>query len=86
MSEPLLRVKDLTKNFDIGGGLLSRDRHVVHAVDSVSFEIGRAETLGLVGKSGSREVDDRALRAAVDRADVWRNPVRESRCRAHGFF
>jgi oligopeptide transport system ATP-binding protein len=53
MSEPLLRVKDLTKNFDIGGGLLSRDRHVVHAVDNVSFEIGRAETLGLVGESGS---------------------------------
>jgi oligopeptide transport system ATP-binding protein len=53
MSEPLLRVQDLTKNFDIGGGLLARDRTVVHAVDNVSFEIGRAETLGLVGESGS---------------------------------
>ena len=53
MSDPLLRVMDLTKNFDIGGGLLARDRHSVHAVDSVSFEIGRAETLGLVGESGS---------------------------------
>jgi oligopeptide transport system ATP-binding protein len=53
MSEPLLRVKDLTKNFDMGGGLLSRERRVVHAVDGVSFEIGRAETLGLVGESGS---------------------------------
>jgi oligopeptide transport system ATP-binding protein len=54
MSEaPLLRVKDLVKNFSLGGGLLSRDRQVVHAVDGVSFEIGKAETLGLVGESGS---------------------------------
>jgi oligopeptide transport system ATP-binding protein len=53
MSEPLLRVKDLVKNFDLGGALFTRERHVVHAVDGVSFEIGRAETLGLVGESGS---------------------------------
>jgi oligopeptide transport system ATP-binding protein len=53
MSGPLLRVKDLTKNFDIGSGLLARDRNVVHAVDGVSFEIDRGETLGLVGESGS---------------------------------
>jgi oligopeptide transport system ATP-binding protein len=53
MSEPLLRVKDLTKNFDMGGGFFAREHHVVHAVDGVSFEIGRAETLGLVGESGS---------------------------------
>jgi oligopeptide transport system ATP-binding protein len=53
MSEPLLRVQDLTKNFDMGGALFTRERHVVHAVDGVSFEIGRAETLGLVGESGS---------------------------------
>ena len=53
MSQPLLRVQDLTKNFDIGGGFLTRERHVVHAVDGVSFEIGKAETLGLVGESGS---------------------------------
>jgi oligopeptide transport system ATP-binding protein len=48
----LLRVQDLTKNFEIGGGLFGRGQ-VVHAVDGVSFEIGRAETLGLVGESGS---------------------------------
>ena len=53
MSKPLLRVKDLTKNFDMGGALFARERDVVHAVDGVSFEIGRAETLGLVGESGS---------------------------------
>ena len=53
MAEPLLRVKDLTKRFPIGGGgLFSREAAQVHAVDGVSFDIERGETLGLVGESG----------------------------------
>ena len=52
MSEPLLRVENLTKNFEIGGGLFARGQ-IVHAVDGVSFAIGKGETLGLVGESGS---------------------------------
>ena len=51
--QPLLRVKDLTKNFEVGGGWLRRNATVVHAVDKVSFEIPPGETLGLVGESGS---------------------------------
>ncbi len=41
----LVQVKNLTKSFRTGGGLL-------HAVDDVSFEIMRGETLALVGESG----------------------------------
>ena len=53
MSEPLLQVKELTKQFSLRGGLFAREAEVVHAVDRVSFEIRAGETLGLVGESGS---------------------------------
>ena len=52
MSEPLVRVTNLTKRFAVKGGLLSREVGLVHAVDGVSFTINRGETLGLVGESG----------------------------------
>src|SRR2546427_7006924 len=52
MSDPLLRVKNLVKNFVIGGGVFSRGVEQVHAVNDVSFELDAGETLGLVGESG----------------------------------
>src|SRR5271166_6992079 len=52
MSDPLLRVNELVKNFPLKGGLLRRTVDEVHAVDHVSFEIGAGETLGLVSESG----------------------------------
>jgi peptide/nickel transport system ATP-binding protein len=52
MSAPLLQVNDLKKHFPIRSGLFGRSKSRVHAVDGVSFEIARGETLSLVGESG----------------------------------
>src|SRR5258706_16079355 len=48
----LLEVKHLRKYFPIKRGVLARVVDHVKAVDGISFEIGRGETLGLVGESG----------------------------------
>lgn len=50
--QPLLRVADLRKHFPIKGGLLGRAQAHVKAVDGVSFDVGKGETLGIVGESG----------------------------------
>ena len=53
MSAPLLQVKDLAKHFAIGRrGILADKRRVLRAVDGVSFDLERGQTLGLVGESG----------------------------------
>ena len=49
---PLVVVTNLVKHFPIHGGILQRTIGMVQAVDGVSFEIRRGETLGLVGESG----------------------------------
>ncbi|WGD49524.1 dipeptide ABC transporter ATP-binding protein [Bradyrhizobium sp. CB1650] len=52
MSPPLLQVNDLKKHFPVRAGLFGRRSERVYAVDGVSFEIERGETLSLVGESG----------------------------------
>jgi oligopeptide transport system ATP-binding protein len=49
---PLLEVTDLVKHYAVRGGVLRRRVGTVHAVDGVSFSVGKGETLGLVGESG----------------------------------
>jgi oligopeptide transport system ATP-binding protein len=48
----LLEVKDLKKHFPIKSGVLKRTTGQVYAVDGISFNVEKGETLGLVGESG----------------------------------
>jgi oligopeptide transport system ATP-binding protein len=48
----LLRVEHLVKHFPIMRGLFQKQVGAVRAVDDISFEVKRGETLGLVGESG----------------------------------
>ena len=51
-AETLLEVKNLKKYFDASSGLFGKNKKYVQAVDDVSFELKKGETLGLVGESG----------------------------------
>jgi peptide/nickel transport system ATP-binding protein len=57
MSAPLVQAHDLAKTFDVSPPWLNRvierrPRLLLHAVDGVSFEIRKGQTLALVGESG----------------------------------
>jgi oligopeptide/dipeptide ABC transporter ATP-binding protein len=53
LTEPLISAEDVRKHFPVTKGvLLARTTGHVRAVDGISFDIGREETLGLVGESG----------------------------------
>ncbi|MCY3638767.1 MAG: ATP-binding cassette domain-containing protein, partial [Chloroflexi bacterium] len=49
----LLKAEGLTKLFPVeSGNWLKRSHSFVHAVDGLNFELGRGDSLGLVGESG----------------------------------
>ena len=50
MSEPILKVQSLSRQFRVGG---FRSRGQLHATDEVSFEVAPGEIVALVGESGS---------------------------------
>ena len=50
--ETLIRVEDLKVHFPIYRGVIRRQVGSVKAVDGVSFQVKKGETLGLVGESG----------------------------------
>ena len=50
---PLLKVRNLRVEFAKKSSIFSRQKSSVKAVDGISFDIKRGETLGLVGESGS---------------------------------
>jgi len=53
MSEKILEVSNLRKYFEVkSGGIFSKVKGSVKAVDGVSFSINKGETVGLVGESG----------------------------------
>jgi peptide/nickel transport system ATP-binding protein len=49
---PVLKVRNLHKTYITARGLFVK-RRVVHAINDVSFQIARGQTLGIVGESGS---------------------------------
>jgi oligopeptide/dipeptide ABC transporter ATP-binding protein len=51
-TQPLVSVRNLKKEFPIKKGVLARQVGAVKAVNDVSFDVARGETLGVVGESG----------------------------------
>jgi len=51
-AQPLLLLDGLQKHFPIRGGVFGRAVATVHAVDGVTFNVLKGETLGIVGESG----------------------------------
>jgi len=66
-AQPLLSVRDLSKGFSVKGGLFGRGAGRVRAVDRVSFDVLKGETLGVVGESGcGKSTTARVLMGLID--------------------
>ena len=52
LTNPILEIQDVVKYFPLAGGLWSKPKAWIKAVDGVSFQIHKGESFGLVGESG----------------------------------
>src|SRR5437773_7575262 len=69
---PLLETTDLTKHFSVRRGTLGFGTGLVRAVDSISFTIAAATTLGLVGESGCGKTTTSRLILGLERPTAGR--------------
>ena len=76
MTETLVEIRDLVKEFPVRGGILQRQVATVRAVAGVSIDILKGETLGLVGESGCGKTTLGRMLTRLIGADVWDDPIR----------
>lgn len=70
MAEALVRVENLQKHFQVGGGFLGKARQTVQAVNGVSFTIPEGSTFSLVGESGcGKSTTGRAILRLIEPTD-----------------
>ena len=77
---PILDIRHASKFFPVRGGFMRRTK-LVRAVNDVTIDIKRGETLGLVGESGCGQVHAGTPGAAPRRSDGRRDPLRQYRHR-----